>query len=112
MSKKNFVSRMKQKWGITSNIDFILIMLVFSLAGMMVSVCRKPIFAFLWITRQTPLWVKVIVYIPLIIPLYQISLIIFGFLLGQFPFFWEKEKRLGKFFLQIFNRIRMKSAGN
>jgi hypothetical protein len=37
------------------------------------------------------------VYIPIVFPLYQINLLIFGFLLGQFEFFWEKEKALVRF---------------
>lgn len=110
MKRKNFVNRLKEKWGISSNFDFIAIMVVFSLAGMAVSVCRKPIFAALGITRQTPFWIKTVVYIPLIVPVYQISLIIFGSLLGQFNFFWEKEKKVGRFFLKLWRRsmVRVK----
>ena len=92
-----WIERLKKKWNITSNLDFILIMLVFSLAGMGISFTRKPIFHLLGIGAQTPLWVKVAVYIPLIVPMYQLYLMIFGIIFGQFAFFWEKEKKLGRF---------------
>jgi hypothetical protein len=37
-------------------------------------------------------------YLLLVLPLYQIILLMYGFIFGQFNFFWEKEK-------QIFRRI-------
>ncbi len=88
---------LKQKWGIKSNWDFFLINCVFSLAGIAVVFVRKPIFHFLGINGSTPLWVKILVYIPILIPAYQINLLVFGFLLGQFSFFWNKEKQLCSF---------------
>ena len=97
-----FAEHLKDKWNIENNLDFILIMLVFSFAGMGISFLRPPIFHFLGITHQTPLWIKIAIYVPLIPPLYQINLLIFGFCLGQFDFFWEKEKRIIRFFRRAF----------
>ena len=97
------VKHLKEKWNITSNRDFILIMLVFSLAGMAIGFIRKPIFHALGITVHTPIWIKVLIYLPLIPPIYQVNLLVFGFLLGQFDFFWEKEKRILKFLGKVFS---------
>lgn len=105
---KRVMERLKSKWGIRSNWDFLLIMLVFSLAGMMVSVLRKPVFALLGVTPQTAFWIKAAIYIPLIFPLYQLSLILFGFLLGQFRFFWEKEKQLAGAVRKLFLKAAAK----
>ena len=96
-----FVEKLKKKWGITSNLDFILIMLVFSLAGMSISFVRPLAFHILHLDHA-PLWVKILVYVPLIVPIYQCGLLVWGSLLGQFGFFWNWEKkwigRLGKAF--------------
>jgi len=97
---KQMIQKLKKKWNIQSDWDFIFIMLVFSLAGMAITFVRKPIFYAIGITGQPPLWIKILIYIPLIVPIYQLNLIIFGTLLGQFKFFWEKEKRLGRFLLR------------
>ena len=97
MKIPKFAEHLKEKWNVESNVDFILIMLVFSLAGMAISFVRPPIFHLLGITPQTPLWIKVAVYVPLIPPIYQMNLLVFGFFLGQFEFFWEKEKRIFRF---------------
>jgi hypothetical protein len=97
--------KLKTKWSIQSNLDFVLIMIVFSLAGMAIGFERPPVFHFFGINDQTPLWIKILVYLPLIPPLYQLNLLLFGTFLGQFTFFWEKEKRLFRF---LFAPIRKK----
>ena len=108
MKLPKFFEHLKRKWQIKSNWDLIMIMIVFSLAGMSIGFFRKPIFVYLHITHFTPLWIKVLVYIPLIPPIYQINLLFYGFLLGQFNFFWEKEKRLARFLYKSI--IRSKST--
>jgi hypothetical protein len=98
---KRMIHKLKKKWNIQRDWDLIAVILVFSLAGMSIGFFRRPVFHALGITAQTPLWIKIVIYIPLIVPIYQINLIIYGFLLGQFRFFWEKEKRIARFLLRI-----------
>jgi len=93
----NIIQKLMKKWNINSMWDFVMINIVFSLAGMTIVYERKPLFELLGITPETAFWIKVLVYIPLVIPLYQLNLIIYGTLLGQFRFFWEKEKQMGRF---------------
>ena len=95
----NWMEKLKNKWDIQSDKDFWLIMLTFSLAGMSLLSIRKVVFPLIGIKAATPLWIKILVYIPLFPPIYQLGLLFFGFCLGQFPFFWEKEKRLVRFLL-------------
>jgi len=90
-----------KKWNINTYWDFFLINVVFSLAGMSIVFVRKPFFHFIGITPETPFWIKLITWLAIVFPTYQINLLIFGFLLGQFNFFWEKEKQLGRFFMRL-----------
>jgi hypothetical protein len=83
----NWIDRLKTKWEIKSDRDFWLIMLSFSLAGMFIMPVRKLIFHLVGITAKTPLWIKILLYVPLIPPAYYVGLIIFGSLLGQNKFF-------------------------
>ena len=76
-----FREKCKNEW------DFWMIMLSFSLAGMFIMPVRKFIFHVVGITTQTPLWIKILVYIPIIPPTYYVGLLFFGTILGQFPFF-------------------------
>jgi hypothetical protein len=88
------LERLKKKWGITSNLQIILIMVVFSLAGMSIGFVRRPLFHVFGIEPTTPFWIKTLVYLASIFPIYQVLLLIYGTLLGQFRFFWEKEKKM------------------
>ncbi|HLF17876.1 MAG TPA: DUF6787 family protein [Candidatus Omnitrophota bacterium] len=98
----SYLAHLKHKWNIKSNWDLFLIMVVFSLAGMFILHERKPIFHLFGITKETPFWIKTVVYLPIVFPLYQLNLLIFGFLLGQFDFFWAKEKQLVRFLARRF----------
>ena len=101
MTTPNWIIKLKKKWNIDSNWDFILIMIVFSIAGMSIVYVRRPLFHVLGITATTPFWIKFVIWLIIVFPTYQINLIIFGFLLGQFNFFWEKEKQMGRFFRRL-----------
>lgn len=89
-----FLQKMKEKWGLDSLFQVILIMIVFSLAGMSVLFLRKVFFNLIGFTETTPFWIKTVTYILFIFPAYQLMLMMYGFLLGQFSFFWEKEKKM------------------
>ena|SRR3989338_4381181 len=98
---EKWLKHLKQKWSLKSNWDVLVIMIVFSLAGMLIVRERPVIFHLMGIKPQTPFWLKTLLYLLFIFPMYQINLMIFGTLLGQFRFFWEKEKQLGRFLYRI-----------
>ena len=68
------------------------ILIVFSLAGSSILYVKQPIYHALGISPDATRWIRY----PLIILFYQVLLLIWGTLFGQFRFFWEKEKKLGK----------------
>ena len=104
MNNHSIVDKLKKKWGINRTLDIVLILAVFSLAGASVLKINTLIMGLLGITHDKPLIVRVVVYILLIPPLYQILLLAYGFLLGQFYFFWEKEKRLAKWMSSLVSK--------
>jgi len=95
----NFFNKLKKKWGITSNKQFIIILIVFALTGSF-SVRIAPFFLenigfskglfkdFFW--GIALYW---IVRVLIIFPIYQILLLSFGTLFFQFRFFWNFEKK-------------------
>ena len=85
--------KLKTKWNIESDRDFWLIMLTFSLAGMMIMPVKALIFPLIGINHLTPLWILIPTYILVCFPAYQLGLLLIGTMLGQFHFFWEWEKR-------------------
>ena len=104
MSKMTkFIERFKKKWGIDSTLDIILILVVFSLAGMSIVFVRKPVFNILSI-NDSHLAIKTVIYLLIVFPCYQVFLLIYGALLGQFKFFWDKEKKLGRWIISLVSK--------
>ena len=99
-NKKPFLERMKEKWGLKSLLQVILVLIVFAATGMTVVLIRPLIFKSLGIEDSSG-WLKTISYLLLVFPLYQVLLLGYGFVFGQFEFFWEKEKKLAKSFLRL-----------
>ncbi len=91
------MNRLKQRWGITHNWQLAVIFIVFAVTGSTSAYLSKPVLAWMGITKATMApWFYYPLYIILIFPLYQVLLITFGFLSGQFRFFWNFEKRMLK----------------
>ena len=89
------MKRLKEKWGITSNFQFIIILIVFSVTGSLAVWVAKPILELVGLDK---LAVKPSVYWPIriaiIFPIYQVMIVVIGALFGQFKFFWVFEKKM------------------
>lgn len=87
--------KLENKWVVDYKWEMIRIFIVFAVTGSSSVVIGRPIIKLLGITRENlnPIiyWVLFIV-ISLIF--YQILLVLFGWLSGQFKFFWEFEKKM------------------
>lgn len=102
--KATVLTRLQAKWGLDSLVQVIAVLVVFSLAGSSVVFLRKTFFGFLGFDENTSIWVKTITYILFVFPAYQILLLTYGFILGQFSFFWEKEKKMVKWVVSKFKK--------
>lgn len=86
--------KLKKKWGIRTELQFWIIMVVFSLAGSSCVYVRKPVFDWLGITADTNFLLKFLLWLAVIFPAYQILLMFWGTVLGQFKFVWWFEKKM------------------
>lgn len=91
---KNFIEKLKIKWGLESVFQVIIVLLVFSITGSTVVYLRKFLFSVLGFDESTSMWLKTITYIVFVFPAYQVLILAYGALLGQFDFFWKKEKKM------------------
>ena len=98
------MKKLKEKWGITSNFQLIIILLVFSITGSVSVVIAKPSLSLIGLERTTIVpWIFWPVRILIIFPIYQILILVVGALFGQFKFFWNFEKKmLSRFGLKRF----------
>lgn len=89
------MKKLKTRWGISSNFQLGVILVVFALTGSASAYLSKPILEFFGFTKDSvSLWIYYPLYLVLIFPVYQVLLVTFGFLSGQFAFFWAFEKRM------------------
>ena len=92
----SFFEKLKDRWGLNSFWQVFLVLLVFALTGFTVLFAKKPLVSL--IDAESPdhnLWISVVYYI-LILPVYQVLLLFYAFLFGQFRFFWAFEKKTFK----------------
>lgn len=91
------MEKLKKRWGLTSNWQVVLILLVFSITGYSSLLIAKPILDLVGLAQETTnSWIYRPLRILLIFPFYQILIVMYGWLFGQFEFFWNFEKKMLK----------------
>ena len=91
------MNKLKQRWGITSNFQLVIIFIVFAITGSSSAYLSKPVLAWMGVTKDImSVWLYIPLYLILIFPIYQVLLVFFGFIFGQFKFFWAFEKKMLK----------------
>ena len=89
------MKKLKQRWGITSNLQILAILVVFSINGSFAAYIAKPLTHFIGLNAETTSpWLFWPVRIVLIFVVYQTTLPIVGFCFGQFNFFWNFTKKM------------------
>jgi uncharacterized BrkB/YihY/UPF0761 family membrane protein len=94
------LKRLKEKWGIVSNKQLIIIFVVFGITGSLSVKLALPVLQYLNINPDTfetiPLWnfIYWVLRILIIFPVYQVLLLGIGTIFFQFRFFWEFEKKI------------------
>lgn len=86
--------RMKARWGV-GPWGLLAILLAFSLAGLTTVRLKAPVIGLL-LAPTAPGWLQWTLYLIVMLPLYQVLLLGYGTLLGQFDFFWGKLKAVGR----------------
>ena len=94
------MKKLKERWGITSTFQLIVIFFVFSITGSASLFVAKPFLQWVGLHPENfkgswwgP-WVYWTLRILVIFPIYQVLLVFFGWAFGQFTFFWNMEKKM------------------
>lgn len=98
----SWLQKLQARWKVQSVWQVILILIVFACTGTTVVYIAKPILKWCFEPEPVPIWGRILYYI-LILPVYNVFLLAYGFLFGQFKFFYEFEKR---FLNRIFSKFR------
>lgn len=88
------MQKLKDRWGIQSNFQLTIIFIVFAITGSASAWLSKPLCFWLGISKTDLGFWFTPTRLLLIFPVYQVLLVVFGFLFGQFNFFWTFEKKM------------------
>lgn len=102
MAEPHWITKLKTRWNLSSTWQVIIVLIVFACTGTTVLLIKRPLFAWWFPDGDKPLWASITYYI-LILPIYNVFLLFYGFVFGQFRFFWEFEKR---FFSRIMSKFK------
>ncbi len=86
---------LEKKWNVTYRWELIAIFIAFAITGSTAARISDPIIELIGLDRDTTNgWIYWPLRILLIFPIYQVILLIVGWLFGQFKFFWWFEKKM------------------
>ncbi len=91
--QNNIIQKLKKRWGIKSGFQVIIILIVFSCTGFSVLYVEERILQLLNLNQSDTWWVAILIFILITLPVYNVLLLVYGFIFGQFKFFWNFEKR-------------------
>ena len=98
-----WVEKLKNRWKLESAWQVVIVLIVFACTGFTILFIKKPLLSWLAGEQGDTTLASVLYYI-FILPLYNIVLLGYGFIFGQFKFFWEFEKRFMERFFSWLKR--------
>ena len=99
----NWIERLKNRWKLKSAGQVVIVLLVFACTGFTILFIKKPLLHWLAGARGDTTLASILYYL-FILPLYNVVLLAYGFLFGQFRFFWDFEKRFMERFFSWMRR--------
>lgn len=87
------LERLKAKWNVTGS-QLLLILCVFAITGSSTAWLSRAITGWLGLTADSPLPIRLLLRISVLLFGYQVILLLVAIPFGQFRFFWNYEKKL------------------
>jgi hypothetical protein len=88
------LKKLKERWKIKTNGQLFIVFLVFAITGSSAAKLAAPITDFFEIKEEMGWYVYWPFRILIILPIYQVLLVFFGWVFGEFNFFWTFEKKM------------------
>ena len=91
------LKKFKERWGITSNFQLVIIFIVFGITGSVSAYISGPLTDFI-IGKSDIHWlIKLLIRILVLTPIYQVLLLFFGYIFFQYRFFYNFVKKFMSF---------------
>ncbi|TDB58092.1 DUF6787 family protein [Arundinibacter roseus] len=98
--------KLKQRWDVQSGWDVVIILLVFACTGFSTMFAKKALYSLLGLTPDSAAWLRWGLALLIILPLYQVLLLMWGWIFGKFSFFLKFEQRMLSRLTGMFKRSR------
>lgn len=102
--KESIISKLKNRWGIHTTFQVIIILIVFSCTGFSVLYVEDQMLIWLSLDGERNWISRILIFLVITLPLYNLLLLMYGFIFGQFRFFWNFEKRFFGRIISLFKR--------
>ncbi|MFZ6664302.1 DUF6787 family protein [Peijinzhouia sedimentorum] len=90
--RDSILTKLQSKWKLKSIFQVVLVLIVFALTGLTTVTVKVWIYNFFNLSDNMSLIGRIGFFILITLPTYQTLLLLYGFVFGQFSFFWQKEK--------------------
>ena len=91
------LKKLKERWGITSNFQIVIIFIVFGITGTVSAYISGPLTDFLIVESDIHWLIKLLIRILVLTPIYQVLLLLFGYIFFQYRFFYNFVKKFMSF---------------
>ncbi|MDC8001751.1 diacylglyceryl transferase [Aequorivita todarodis] len=88
------MKKLKQRWNIKTNGQLFIIFLVFAITGSSAAKLAAPVTDLFEIKKEMGWYIYWPFRILIIFPIYQVLLVFFGWVFGEFAFFWNFVKKM------------------
>lgn len=106
METPQWITRLAQRWNLKGATQVVIVLVVFACTGITVMLAKEYILIFLLGEDGNTKLASVLYYI-FILPIYNVVLLFYGFVFGQFSFFWEFEKRTFRRLASLIHRLAL-----
>jgi hypothetical protein len=103
MTKVSWTEKLKARWELKNSWQVVIVLIVFTCTGFTV-LWLKPFIMMLFTGTKESETLGTVLYYIFILPLYNVILLGYGFVFGQFHFFWRFEKQFIRRLSSIFNK--------
>jgi len=87
------MKKLKERWGITSNFQIVIIFIVFGITGSVSAYISGPLTNIIIGESDFHWLIKLLIRIIVLTPIYQVLLLLFGYIFFQYKFFYNFVKK-------------------
>ena len=87
------MKKLKERWGITSNFQIVIIFIVFGITGSVSAYISGPLTNIIIGESDFHWLIKLLIRIVVLTPIYQVLLLFFGYIFFQYRFFYNFVKK-------------------